>query len=133
VKDGLVSSQMEFGSELDVAQSLRTIPVMADGGRVRRTQRVVRERALRTRSFKSRLLMVMLGAAMVSALLWVATVPLWNLLDSYAHSYEIPDLQIHMLFLAVWFLPGTIAALLLWRGQRRRIEQISRWQQLAQR
>ncbi len=122
-------AELEFAAR----QAMRSVPMAADAGRVRRTQRVVRESALRTRSFKGRLTVVMLGCAMVSLLLGVAAVPLWNELDSLAHSYGIPDLQIHMLFLGVWFLPGTIAALLLWRGQRRRIEQITRWQQLAQR
>ena len=107
--------------------------MMADGGRVRRTQRVVRESAVRSRWFKGRLAVVMLGCAMVSLLLGVAAVPLWNSLDGLAHSYGIPDLQIHMLFLAVWFLPGTIAALLLWRGQRKRIDQVAQWSLRSQR
>jgi hypothetical protein len=119
--------------EAAAGQALRAVPLAADPGRVRRTQRVVRERALRSRSFKGRLAVVMLGCAMVSLLLGVAAFPLWSVLDDMAHSWGIPDLQVHMLFLAVWFLPGTIAALLLWRGQRKRIEQITRWQQLAQR
>ena len=49
----------------------------------------------------------------------VLTVPLWNQLDEFAHWSGIPDLQIHMLFLGVWFLPGTVAGLMLWRSSRR--------------
>jgi hypothetical protein len=115
------------------AQSLRSIAATADSSRVCRTQRVVRERALHIRAGKKRLAVVMLGGAMVSLLLGVATVPLWNELDALAHSYGIPDLQIHMLFLAVWFLPGTIAALWLWRGQRKRVDEITRLTRLIQR
>lgn len=114
-------------------QALRGVAATADSGRVRRTQRVVRERALHIRAGKKRLMVVMLGGIMVSLLLGVATVPLWNTMDTFAHANGIPDLQIHMLFLAVWFLPGTVAALLLWRGQRKRVEEITRLNHLAQR
>lgn len=118
--------------EFATAQALRSMPVMADASRVRRTQRVVRESAMRRQCFKSRLAVVMLGCALVSMLLWVAAIPVWNTMDGWAHAYGIPELQFHMLFLGLWFLPATIVALLLWRGQRKRIEQIARWQQLAQ-
>lgn len=120
-------------SESACAQALRSVAATADSGRVRRTQRVVRERALHIRAGKKRLAVVMLGGVMVSLLLGVVTVPLWNELDALAHSYGIPDLQIHMLFLAVWFLPGTIAALWLWRGLRRRVDEVTRLTRLAQR
>jgi hypothetical protein len=33
----------------------------------------------------------------------------------------------------VWFLPGTIAALWLWRGMRRRVDHVTRLGRLAQR
>jgi len=120
-------------AEREAIDSLRSIAATADAGRVRRTQRVVRHRALDLRAGGKRLAVVMLGGAMVSLLLGLATVPLWNEMDEMAHSYGIPDLQIHMLFLAVWFLPGTIAALWLWRGLRKRVEHVTRLGRLAQR
>ena len=119
--------------EKDIKRSLCAIAATADSSRVRRTQRVVRNRALDMRAGKKRLFVVMFSGAMVSLLLGLATVPLWNELDAFAHSSGIPDLQIHMLFLAVWFLPGTIAALWLWRGMRKRVEHVTRLGRLAQR
>ena len=120
-------------AEHEALQSLRAIAATADSGRVRRTQRVVRDRALNLRAGRKRLAVVMPGGAMVSLLLGLAAVPLWNEMDLMAHSYGIPDLQIHMLFLAVWFLPGTIAALWLWRGLRKRVDYVTRLGRLAQR
>jgi hypothetical protein len=112
--------------ESDTNQALRGIPMAAEPVRVRRTQRIVRERALRIRSGKSRLTLAMVGCAMVSLFLAVLAVPMWNELDSIAHSFDIPDLQVQMLFLAIWFLPATIFAVLLWRGQKRRPDETAR-------
>ncbi len=87
---------------------------------MRRTQRIVRERAQRIRSGKARLSVAIAGCAIVCLFFAVLAVPLWNALDSLAHSFGIPDLQVQMVFLAVWFLPATVIAILLWRGQTRR-------------
>lgn len=120
-------------TEFETAGALRSVPVMANPLRVRRTQRVVRERAVQMRVGRARLRVMAAACILVSALLAVVAVPLWNTLDEFAHWSGIPDLQIHMLFLALWFLPCTIVALLLWRGQRKRIEQMTQIAHLAQR
>jgi hypothetical protein len=120
-------------AEYETAGALRGVPVMANPLRVRRTQRVVRERAVQMRVGRARMRVIAAACILVSALLAVVAIPLWNTLDEFAHWSDIPDLQIHMLFLAVWFLPGTIAALLLWRGQRKRIDQLTQIAHTAQR
>jgi hypothetical protein len=120
-------------AEFDAASVLRGVPVMANPLRVRRTQRIVHERAVQMRVSRSRMRVIAAACILVSALLAVIAVPLWNTLDEFAHWSGIPDLQIHMLFLALWFLPCTIVALLLWRGQRKRIDELTQIAHLAQR
>jgi len=120
-------------TEFETAGALRSMPVVANPLRVRRTQRVVRERAVQMRAGQARMRVMAAACILVSALLAVVAVPLWNALDEFAHWSGIPDLQIHMLFLGLWFLPCTIVALLLWRGQRKRIDQLSQIAHLAQR
>lgn len=120
-------------AEFAAAGALRSVPVMANPLRVRRTQRVVHERAVQMRVGRARMRVVAAACILVSALLAVIAVPLWNTLDEFAHWSGIPDLQIHMLFLALWFFPCTIVALLLWRGQRKRIDELTQIAHLAQR
>ena len=116
VADGAVEQTLVA----EAGQTLRSVPLAADPRRVRRTQRIVRERAQRMRSGRARLSLAIAGCAMVCLVFAILAVPLWNALDSFAHSFGIPDLQVQMVFLAVWFLPATVIAIMLWRGQTRR-------------
>ncbi len=105
----------------EVEAAVRSIPVAANPTRVRRTQRIVRERAMRMQDGRARFKFTVAICALCSVLLAVAAVPLWNYLDEFSQWSELPELPIHMLFLAAWFLPATITALLLWRGWRKQV------------
>jgi hypothetical protein len=105
----------------EVEAAVRSIPVAANPTRVRRTQRIVRERAMRMQDGRAKLRFTLAICALCSVLLAIAAVPLWNELDDFAHWSGVPDLQMHMLFLGLWFLPATITALLLWRGRRKQV------------
>jgi hypothetical protein len=116
-------AQDRAGNDLmaEVEAAVRSIPVAANPTRVRRTQRIVRERAMRMQDGRARLKFTVWVCALCSVLLGIAAVPVWNELDDFAHWSGVPDLQIHMLFLGMWFLPATITALLLWRGWRKQV------------
>jgi hypothetical protein len=90
--------------------------VGANASRVQRTQRIVTERAVDYHARRAYLRVIAIAALVCSAILGIAVVPLWNSLDEFAHWSGIPDLQIHMFFLAVWLLPATIAVLFLSRS-----------------
>ena len=116
-----VNMQAQDAVMAEVEAAVRSIPVAANPTRVRRTQRIVRERAIRMKDGRARFRFTVAICAVCSLLLGILAVPLWNELDEFAHWSGVPDLQIHMLFLALWFLPATITALLLWRGWRKQI------------
>ncbi len=112
--------QAMLGSTSEAQVSLNAV---GSAQTVQRTRRVVRQQIVSEVRRRRRMRSILAAAFVCSALLAVLSVPLWNELDAFAHWSGVPDLQIHMLFLGVWFLPATAVSLLLWRGYRKSIAQ----------
>ena len=81
---------------------------------VRRTRRVVRERARILDRRRSRVRSLLAPLAVSSALLLILCCAVWTVLDQYEMTPAgIPDASNQLLVLALWFLPISAALLAL--------------------
>lgn len=97
--------------------------VAARASMVNRTHRVVRERAQKMQSYRSRLRSLWIPLTLCSALLLMICSAVWTVLDGYELvPIGVPDSSDQFLILFLWFFPVSMALLLtvLFRRMRSR-------------
>lgn len=95
----------------------RALPEMNASARasmVNRTHRVVRERAKTLQAHRSRVRSLWIPLSICSALLLMICSAVWTVLDGYELTpMGIPDSSDQFLVLALWFLPVSMALLVM--------------------
>jgi hypothetical protein len=81
---------------------------------VNRTHRVVRERAKKIQAHRSRVRSLWIPLTICSALLMMISYAVWTVLDGYELTQVgIPDSSDQFLVLFIWFLPVSMALLVM--------------------
>ena len=97
-----------------VNAALPTMNTSARASTVKRTHRVVRERAKMLQARRSRVRSLWIPLALCSALLLMICSAVWTVLDGYELTpMGIPDSSDQFLVLALWFFPVSMALLVM--------------------
>jgi hypothetical protein len=113
-------------SQVFARKVMDTINAPARASVVNRTHRVVRERAKTIAIRRSLVRSLWIPMAICSALLFIISTAVWNILDQYdVNANGLPDASNQFIVLLVWFLPMSMAllALVLFRRARKRADQ----------
>ena len=103
--------------EMQARAALRGLPLMADGARVGRTHRVVRERALAMQEVRHQRRTLWLPLTIASAMMITLGYAIWSGLAQYDVTELSDELAVslhggsQMLVIGLWFLPVTATAL----------------------
>ena len=103
-------------------EALRWMAVSADPGMVRATRLQVRMRARELDESRSRSLLLWASGVLTTVVGMVTLPLLWSGLKWASAQLSLPEGVWQLVFLAAWFLPAVVVALML-RQQRRRAPQ----------